>query len=383
MSEAIKFLIGADILPNEENVLLFTDGIAENLVGKELASKLFSSDFRIYNLEGALTDVRTPILKSGPVLSAEVKTINGIKALMPDLLVLSNNHILDEGQIGVENTIAALKMNSIPFIGIGRTEFERRTPFIFEKNGIKVGIYNCCEHEFSVVDEGLWGANPYDPLYAFDDVKALKQNCDFVIVLYHGGKEYFRYPSPQLQRVFRKFADTGADVVIAQHTHCIGSAEEYNGSILVYGQGNFLFDTEESEYENTSLLVSLAFTKNKSVIYDYIPICKNKYLTRLATDNEKKEILISFNERSAKLKDTSFLKNEYKKKASDYLKGYLLNMHIGSKLDTIIIRLYLKLPLQVRKKIFKKTLTKLLATKNYISCEAHRELLIEGLNNLL
>ncbi len=383
MSEAIKFLIGADILPNEENVFLFTDGIAEKLVGKELASKLFSFDFRIYNLEGALTDVRDPIHKSGPVLSAEVKTINGIKALMPDLLVLSNNHILDEGQIGVENTIAALKMKSIPFIGIGRTEFERRTPFIFEKNRVKVGIYNCCEHEFSVIDEGGWGANPYDPLYAFDDVKALKQDCDFVIVLYHGGKEYFRYPSPQLQRVFRKFADTGADVVIAQHTHCIGSSEEYNGAILIYGQGNFLFDTEESEYENTSLLVSLTFTKNKSISCEYIPICKNKYLTRLAADNEKNEILMSFNERSAKLKDTSFLKNEYKKKASDYLKGYLLNMHIGSKLDTLIIRLYLKLPFQVRKKLFKKTLAKLLATKNYLSCEAHRELLIEGLNNLL
>ena len=42
----------------------------------------------------------------------------------------------------------------------------------------------------------------------------LKKQCDYVIVLYHGGKEHYRYPSPYLQKVCRKIVDKGADIVV-------------------------------------------------------------------------------------------------------------------------------------------------------------------------
>lgn len=383
MSDKLELLIGADILPNEYNESIFVNNSSKELLGEELSNRIAQADFRIFNLEGPLTNIKSPILKSGPVISGSEESIHGIKSINPDLLVLSNNHILDEGQSGVERTVSVLEKNKISYIGIGKTEKERRKSYFFEKKGIKIGIYNCCEHEFSISDEGMWGANPYDPLYAFDDIRELKKNCDFIIVLYHGGKEYFRYPAPMLQRIFRKFSDSGADAVIAQHTHCIGSAEKYNESLLVYGQGNFLFDTEESEFENTSLLVSLKISNDRNFTYDFIPICKNKYLSRLASEAEKSEILKLFNERSEKLNDETFLRNAYTEKALEYLRGYLLNMHIGNKLDTIFFRLYLRLPLKLRRKFFKKTLDKLLATLNYFSCESHRDLLIEGLKNII
>ncbi len=383
MSELIDFIIGADLFPNEENEFIFDEGIINKLVGDKLASRLCASDFRIYNLEGALTDEKSPIQKSGPIISASENTIKGIKALMPDLLVLSNNHILDEGQVGIEHTVSALKKNNISYIGVGKNELERRMPFIFEKNGIKVGIYNCCEHEFSVVEEGKWGANPYDPLYVFDDVSNLKKKCKFVIVLYHGGKEYFRYPSPLIMKVFHKFAECGADAVLAQHTHCIGTFEKYNNSLLVYGQGNFLFDTEVSDFVNTGLLIQLLFSSDNTMKYEFIPVCKDKNVTRIATEDEKSEILKAMENRSKVLSNNTFIANEYKKKSQEYLRGYLLNMHVGTKIDTIFIRLFLKFPKKIRGKFFKKTVNKLLATRNYFDCEAHRELMLAGLNNLL
>ena len=36
-------------------------------------------------------------------------------------------------------------------------------------------------------------------------------------------------------------AENGADVVICQHSHCIGCYEEYQGCYILYGQGNFHF----------------------------------------------------------------------------------------------------------------------------------------------
>ena len=87
---------------------------------------------------------------------------------------------------------------------------------------VKIGIYCCAENEFSIATSQKAGANPFDSLQSFDDVYWLKKKVDFLVVLYHGGIEHYRYPSPNLQRVFRKFADVGADIVIGQHSHCIG-----------------------------------------------------------------------------------------------------------------------------------------------------------------
>ena len=70
-------------------------------------------------------------------------------------------------------------------------------------------MYACAEHEFSIVSDKRPGADSYDPLESFDHVAKLKKQCDFIIVLYHGGKEHFRYPSPDLQKAFRNLQIKG------------------------------------------------------------------------------------------------------------------------------------------------------------------------------
>ena len=68
--------------------------------------------------------------------------------------------------------------------------------------------------------------------------------CNSII---NGGKEHYRYPSPDLQKICRKFIDKGADLVVCQHSHCIGCEEKYNHGTIVYGQWNFLFDRSNIE----------------------------------------------------------------------------------------------------------------------------------------
>ena len=78
-----------------------------------------------------------------------------------------------------------------------------------------------------------------------------------VIVLYHGGLEKYRYPSPQLRRVCRKFVEKGADLVVCQHSHSVGCMEAFGGGNIVYGQGNLLFARYGGEHWNTGLLIGL------------------------------------------------------------------------------------------------------------------------------
>ena len=283
----MRIYIGADLVPTDINKALFENGNGEALVGKELYEILKQSDLNVFNLEVPLTDVETPIVKFGNNLIAPTKTIHGYKALEPIFLTLANNHSLDQGEEGLTTTLNLLKDQDIAHAGAGSGLKEAKKPFIFEKEGIRIGFYLCAEHEFTVASCHTMGANPFDVLESFDEVLALKEQCDYVIVLYHGGKEFYRYPSPMLQRYCRKFIDRGANLVICQHNHCVGSREDYNGGSIIYGQGNFIFNSEfyinHKEFVKDSLLIRVEATKDSFIVSE-VPIRSTEMGTRQATE---------------------------------------------------------------------------------------------------
>ncbi|MCD8396883.1 MAG: CapA family protein [Lachnospiraceae bacterium] len=378
----IKIIISADLLPTIHNEDLFSSGNMSELLGDELNEIIQQADFRIYNLEGPLIDTPSPIKKDGPIFDASVKTAKGLVAMKSDLILLANNHILDHGGHGVESTLSVLDSLKIPWIGVGLTQSQRSQVFYIRSSSLTIGVYNCCESEFSVVPEGQFGANAYNPMTVFDEIRFAKEKCDYLIVAYHGGKEKFRYPSPGLQDRFRLFAEKGADIVIAQHTHCVGCFEMYNGSLLVYGQGNFLFGQSMDEFCSNGLLIRLIFS-SKGFSYDWIPVLKKQYGVRLANDFQSEQILSGFYYRSEKLLDENFIANEYRTLSMQAIDSYLLSLH-GR---TIFGRVCKKLALEkhylnyIKKHCYDQQT--LLCIYNSIRCEAHSELLQCGLESLI
>lgn len=197
----MNILIGADLVPTRSNIDLFASGDIQTLLGEELNNTLQNADYRIFNLEVPLTDREKPIPKCGPNLIAPTKCVEGYKSMHVDLLTLANNHILDQDQQGLVSSCSVLDDAGIAYTGVGQTPEEAAKPYIFECDGKKIGVYACSEHEFSIVSEYTAGENPIDLLETPDHIAALKAECDYVIVLYHGGKEHYRYPSPNLQKV--------------------------------------------------------------------------------------------------------------------------------------------------------------------------------------
>lgn len=367
----MNILIGADLVPTKSNMEYFENKDIEKLVDKNLLEKLSKADYRIFNLEVPLVDRETPINKCGPNLIASTKSALGIKALGVDFLTLANNHILDQGEKGLDSTLEVLKKLDISFSGIGNSIEEASKPFIFEVENKKIGIYCCAEHEFSIVSKENAGANPFDPLESLDHIQNLKKQVDYVIVLYHGGKEHYRYPSPNLQKTCRKIVEKGGDLVICQHTHCIGCEEKWKDGTIVYGQGNFLFDHSESEFWKTSLLVNI---KNNFEI-EYIPILKDGFSVKLANEESKNKILSDFYKRSEEIKEEGFIEKEYERFSKKNINNYLYSLS-G-------INRWLK---GIDKYIFKEffikyffNTRKLLVVQNYVECEAHRDLLLMGL----
>lgn len=358
----MKILIGADVVPTDSNIDLFIKGDAEAIVGKDMKKVLDQADFRIFNLELALYNKETPITKAGPNLKAPVETINGYKALKVDLLGISNNHVVDHGYDGFVSTVNTIDAAGIGRVGGGFTKEEAAKPYIIEKEGKKIGVYACCEHEFSWITDYGFGSNGFDALDSLDEIANLKSKTDYVIVLYHGGKEHYRYPSPYLRKVCRKIVEKGADLVLCQHTHCVGTEENYKNGKIVYGQGNFIF-AKESPFDTwyTGILVSLDITE-KDVKIEYIPYEMTK------TGIEKSynpEILESFYKRSEEIKQNGFIEERFVELADKTLEGRYLQHILGY--------------MPEKTYVFERGT----ALLGFAECEVHRECLLTGIRKRL
>ncbi len=368
-------LIGADVVPTDSNVEYFISGDTDKLVGKELSAVLKAADYRVFNLELPLTDQNNPIVKQGPHLHAPTAAVAGYKGIGADIVTLANNHILDEGVQGLRSTVETLDNAGIAHLGTGDSLSEASKPFVFEFVGKRIGIYACAEHEFSIADGTTPGANPFDPLYSLDHVEELKSRTDYVIVLYHGGKEHYPYPSPNLQKVCRRLADKGADLVVCQHSHCIGCEEKYGNGTIVYGQGNFVFDGSKRECWQTSLLIRLA----EDFTVSYIPNVKADNAVRLADEDRGKEIIAAFEKRSEEIKTPGFIEKSYAQFAESFLPTYL-KRYAGRR--PLLFRLMNKLTKGSLLQAYAEKaygVPEMLSIENYTECEAHRELLLTGL----
>jgi poly-gamma-glutamate capsule biosynthesis protein CapA/YwtB (metallophosphatase superfamily) len=156
-----------------------------------------------------------------------------------DAVTMANNHILDYGYKGVKDTFKELVDHKIKYIGAGNDLTEARKPLSLHKDGMKIAILNFCENEWSIAEDDSPGANPMDIIDNTNQIREAKASHDKVIVIVHGGHEYYNLPSPRMQKQYRFYADQGADIVVGHHTHCISGNEVYKGVPIYYSLGNF------------------------------------------------------------------------------------------------------------------------------------------------
>lgn len=373
-------LIGGDLAPTASNEKEFSDGDIGSLIDKNLWDIIASAEFRIFNLETPITDNKNPIAKEGSKLLAKTSTIKGIKALNPNLVTLANNHILDQDEQGLQNTMHYLNQYEISYVGGGYNLEEASKPYIFERDGLRIGVYACVEHEYTIASESKGGANPFEPLDSLDHIVELSSKCDYTLVLYHGGKEFYRYPTPYLRKVCRKIIDKGANLVICQHSHCIGCYEDYSHGTIIYGQGNFMFDLDDpvnKEFYQTSLLIELSF--HETVEISYIPIRKEENGILLARNEDRKEILEAFYKRSEQIKEKEFIETKFNELALQKGSRYLLRYSkIGDILSAFDMRV-------LKGKLFDRSFGCLFTQRqkrtieNSLQCEVHRELMLKYL----
>ena len=297
----MKTLFVGDICPTPCSAPYYTAGDTAALFG-DTVDIFRDRDFIFANLECAITESDGKIAKFGPNLKAPIETAKVLKELGVTVAGISNNHVFDFGKKGALDTIDALTSVGIDYTGFGKSYDDSRKNYTFEKDGERICVIAVCEHEYSYALEDRMGSRPFDEFETMDDIRAAKATHERVIVAYHGGKEHCPYPSPRLVRACRAMVRNGADLVLCQHSHCIGAYENYEGGHILYGQGNFQFvSLVKNETWKTGLAVCYD-TKANTV--EFIPIRENDAETgiRLAVGEEKENILRGLAKRSETLK---------------------------------------------------------------------------------
>lgn len=373
MKTKTNILICGDICPTDDTKHYFDNNNVEGLFNDTLPM-LKQADVLIGNMEFVLTDKGIAATKTGPILQGKKSFINLFKEVGFTALGLANNHIKDCGTDGVLSSLQTCKENNIRTVGAGKNEEEAKKPIVIEKNGWKIGVMAFAEHEFNAAYKNEPGANLLDLYTDFDQIKTFKNQVDYLIILYHGGIEYYEYPSPLLQKKCRKMIDVGADYVVCQHSHLIGTEENYNNGTILYGQGNTVFGYRpNSKTWNTGLLINIELANNITIKNTLIKTTQNGII--LGSNKEQEHILKTLKHRKEQIKEIDFIERSWvefcKTKEGNYLPHLFGLGRIVNKLNRIFNNKLIKL--LYSKKQF-------IITQNLIRCEAHQEVIQTLLN---
>jgi poly-gamma-glutamate synthesis protein (capsule biosynthesis protein) len=360
--------------------------VEKNLLSEDIIQLFKTSDINVVNLECPVNNNgdEHKIIKHGPHLFTTEQIFKHLKALNISAVTLANNHILDYGVQGLQSTLLACKKNSIAYVGVGKNLKGAANYTIIENQGYRIALVNFCENEWSVATEETAGANPLDIIENLNQIKKARSEADFVLVIVHGGNEYYNLPSPRMVKQYRFFAENGADAVISHHTHCISGFEIHNNKVpIFYGLGNMLF-TKQSDQAGwfTGLTAQLILEKGQPIQFNLLPTSQSKddYKLSLLKGDDKQQVLREIEMCSSILATEEKLLAAWaaliKERSPQYLYHFSAAPFIpGKYLKSAFRRLGL-----VDKLLPKKYLV---AVINYICCEAHLDIATEVLKNKL
>ena len=138
-----------------------------------------------------------------------------------------------------------------------------------------------------------WGDFEEAPIAQMEvDIKAAKVQADVVFVYYHWGTEYTHLANNDQRTVAHRAVDAGADLILGTHPHWVQGVEWYNGKLITYSLGNFVFDQEWSTETKQGTILSATFSGKNLVAASLKPYqIEGYYQPRFTTAATEQKIL--------------------------------------------------------------------------------------------
>jgi poly-gamma-glutamate capsule biosynthesis protein CapA/YwtB (metallophosphatase superfamily) len=254
-----------DVIPAREvnyQVLLHHDFLYP---WRQTADYLKTGDLLYINLETPLIQ-NCPVIRSGFKFCGDARSIAGLDYAGVNVANLANNHLTNFGPAGTNETEILLAKHGIGISGLGQYE-------IRDVRGIKFAFL------------GFNGVGAHiDRAEMKREIDLVRPKADVVVVAFHWGKEYEPLPvagpgiAPDNPREIGHLAiDDGADLVIGNHPHWVQPVEIYQGKLITYAHGNFIFDQMWSQETREGVVGRYIFYGTRLVRVDYRPLLIENY----------------------------------------------------------------------------------------------------------
>lgn len=270
MTDKVTLMAVGDVMIQRDRPETIFDGVR---------STFAQADLLLGNQEGPTTDRGDPLLGKiqigsrhvrGDVRSAAVQAAAGFSAM-----TLANNHMMDFGAAGLEQTIELLREQGIAYAGAGANLEQARRPAILQSKGVKIAMLGYT----TVYPAAGYPAGPEAPGVAtlrvdtaympqenhfyqpasppiivgipdpaamdglLDDIRRAKQQADLVVVQFHWGvaHQYGRV-SGYMKEMGRAAIDAGADLILGNHSHQLFGFEVYRERLICYCLNHFALE---------------------------------------------------------------------------------------------------------------------------------------------
>jgi poly-gamma-glutamate capsule biosynthesis protein CapA/YwtB (metallophosphatase superfamily) len=272
--------------------------LGETIVIQGLTRLFEEADFRMVNLETPVADSEETIDNDKSyVFNAKVEDLSLLKKIKVDLVFLANNHSMDYGKKGQEDTLKNLQNENLLYVGMGKNISEAFAP-----RDIKVRSQNFSIVSVSEIGEArLFATESRAGIAGFNIPKLKKipaeKNDSILLLATHWGIEYNPEPTNQQIKQAKELIDSGYSAIIGHHPHIPQGIQKYKNGIIIYSLGNFIFGSK-NQYLNHNITVMLHYEEEKLIYAEIIPIIgkfqNNDHILRELNFAEAEEFFIEF-----------------------------------------------------------------------------------------
>ena len=247
------------------NVQLLGERFGEDYPFEKVKDLLAQYDVAVGNLEG-------PVVAGAPRTPANsfkfafpTSSPMALRAAGFNLVSLANNHTVDFGQKGYEETVGRLAEEGISSFGhpiSGSAAYVKR----IEQKNKKIAFFG-----YNATYPSL------DEKSALSEISGERESSpdQLIFIFIHWGEEYSLSAGDSQKKLAHEFIDAGATAVIGSHPHVVQEFELYKNRPVFYSLGNFIFDQYFSKETQEGLMVSAKIFETK-IVYEFLPIVSIK-----------------------------------------------------------------------------------------------------------
>jgi poly-gamma-glutamate capsule biosynthesis protein CapA/YwtB (metallophosphatase superfamily) len=298
----IAFL-GDTLLGGDAQPVLDREGYAYALA--EIAPLVADADLIIANLEGVISErPLEPMPHRRWAYRAQPASLEALLAIGVRLVSLGNNHVLDYGQDGFADTLAALDAAGIARCGAGPDDQAARRPAILEVADRRIGFVSAmARYKLHVEADGYARPGHGGPARlrrrTIESDLAALEGVDLRVALVHWGRN-FRTITGRQRRMADALRNSPADLVIGHHPHIAQTVDCTDRCPILFSIGNAAFGSigrfAQFDAPPYGLLATVELDGNGQVaaLEARLLLVDNRvvnYRTRLADDDDAKRFL--------------------------------------------------------------------------------------------